>query len=253
MHSINTGNEIFRYTSKRFGTPHGMFARWGGTSRGRFEALNLSFGVGDHHASVMKNRDLVKQILDIDFLVSSKQVHADAVAVVEGIGEDVMLGEFDALVTDQPNVGLLIQQADCQAVLLHDPVSQVIAAIHNGWRGSVANIISKTIDKMHQHFGAEPVNIKAVISPSLGPCCAEFINYRQELPTQFHTYQRHANHFDFWAISRFQLQHAGIITQNIDVTATCTCCSKHFFSYRRAKKNGTEVTGRNGSLIALPR
>ena len=137
-------------------------------------------------------------------------------------------------------------------MLLHDPVQQVVAAIHCGWRGSVQGIIGKTITCMQQEYGVFPKSIRAVISPSLGPCCAEFINYRQELPPWMHDYQPSPNHFDFWAISRRQLVEAGIDAQHIDTAGICTKCNESFFSYRRAVQNSGGITGRNGSIIGLP-
>jgi len=229
-----------------------MFTRNGGTSMVPYDSLNLSFGVGDEEAAILKNRDRLKQILNIDHLISSKQVHGDGVAVVEQIESDLELAGYDALITNQPGSGLLIQQADCQAILLYDPSKQTIAAIHNGWRGSVTNIIAKTITALQQHFKVKPEELLAAISPSLGPCCGEFINYRKELPPEFLRFQVTENHFDFWAISRWQLEQTGINANNIMTAGICTACNKNFFSYRRVMKNGNGVTGRNGSVIALP-
>ncbi len=229
-----------------------MFSRSGGKSNGDHSSLNLSFGVGDSEENVVTNREYVKQVLNISHLVSSRQIHGDMIALIESAGGDLELEGYDALITDQPEVGLLIQQADCQAILLHDPHRHVIAAIHNGWRGSVANIIAKTTRSMQDHFSVRTEDIRAVISPSLGPCCGEFINYSRELPPEFHSFKKKQAHFDFWAISRRQLRQAGIPESQIETCAICTVCNGDFFSYRRARKLGNGVTGRNGSIIALP-
>lgn len=239
------------YTSKTLTTVHGMFTKRGGASHGPFRSLNLSFGVGDQRKHVEKNREIVKQELGIEYLVSSRQVHGNKVAVLHGVHQDLELNGVDALITAQPGIGLLIQQADCQAVLLFDPEKQVIGAIHNGWRGSVANIISKTLQQMRHHFHVNPSHIQAVISPSLGPCCAEFIHYRREIPPHLHRFQATANHFDFWNISKYQLEKEGVKPSRVKITGICTACNSNFFSYRRAKKNSNGVTGRNGSIIAL--
>ncbi len=252
MFSINSRNGLQWYSSRKIPLPHGLFTRHGGTGSGAYASLNLSFGVGDYKSTVQANRNRCKQVLDIRQLVSSRQVHGDAVALIESIDSDLELDGYDALITNQPGVALLIQQADCQAVLLYDPQHRVIAAIHNGWRGSVADIIAKTIRSMQQNFSVEPREIMAVISPSLGPCCGEFVNYRQELPLELHSFQKTANHFDFWAISRRQLQRAGVQEHHIETCGICTVCDTNFFSYRRAREPGNGVTGRNGSIIGLP-
>ncbi|MCF6186526.1 MAG: polyphenol oxidase family protein, partial [Desulfobulbaceae bacterium] len=189
MLSTNSRNGIQWYSSSKIPVSHGMFTSHGGTSEGEYDSLNLSFGVGDNKENVPNNRERVKQVLNIRHLASSRQIHGNMIARIEPVDSDLELEGYDALITNQPEVGLLIQQADCQAILLHDPHRQVIAAIHNGWRGSVANIIAETIQSMLAHFSVSPEDIRAVISPSLGPCCGEFINFRQELPFEFQPFQ----------------------------------------------------------------
>lgn len=233
--------------------PHAMFCRHGGVSRPPFASLNLSFGVGDRSKDVTVNRRLVKECLGITHLVSAVQVHGDRVVLVEAVRRDREYEGADALVTNQPKVGLLIQQADCQAVLLYDPVRKVIAAAHNGWKGSVLNIIAATVRTMQAYFGTDPADLRAVISPSLGPCCAEFVNWRLELPASLHQYQVRPNYFDFWAVSREQLTAAGVMSKQIETAGICTACNHNFFSYRRAvKRQGKPgATGRCGAVLML--
>ncbi len=230
-----------------------MFTRHGGVSQAPYDSLNLGLGVQDVPERVEINRERVRAVLGLDVLVSARQVHSDRVHVVRG---DEAAGEIegvDALVTDRPGVGLLIQQADCQAVLLLDPEHRVIAAVHNGWRGSACNIIGRTIAVMRERFATEPACLLATVSPSLGPCCSQFVNYRQELPPELHAFRVLQDHFDFWAISRHQLQRYGVRQDNIEIAGICTRCSRDFFSYRRARARGGGITGRNGSVIRLPR
>lgn len=230
--------------------PHGMFTRNGGISGPPFASLNVSYGVGDTPEHVATNRQRLKQCLGIKHLVSAMQVHGDHVLAVEEIRQDVEYEGVDALITKQRGVGLLMQQADCQAVLLHDPVREVIGAAHNGWKGSVLNIIAATVRLMQTHYGCHPADLRAVISPSLGPCCAEFINWRTELPRAMHRHQVRENFFDFWTISREQLLEAGLRAAQIETAGRCTVCDQHFFSYRRATREQSR-TGRCGSVIAL--
>ncbi|PID71499.1 MAG: copper oxidase [Desulfobulbus propionicus] len=228
-----------------------MFSRHGGSGSAPYNSLNLSFSVGDTDANVLANRDTVQKALGIDTLCSVHQTHSDNVIVIDDACQNEIPG-YDALITAQKGVGLLIQQADCQAVLFHDPVTGSIGAAHSGWKGSVQNIIAQTIRAMRVHFGSKPTDMTAVISPSLGPCCAEFIHYREELPQWMHGYQVKANFFDFWAISKKQLLDAGVPEMQIDITRICTKCNVEFFSYRRSVQKGQQATGRNGSIIALP-
>ena len=254
MHIPESGPGNLRlHTSGLLNVPHGMFLRSGGVSTPPFAGLNLSFTVGDDAANVAENRRRVKECLGLRHLVSVVQVHGNRTLVLDACEDDIEIqGGHDALLTDLPGVGLLIQQADCQAVLLHDPVRRVIAAVHSGWRGSVTNIIGKTVTAMQLHYNSDPADLVAVISPSLGPCCAQFINYRRELPQAMHQWQVRPDYFDFRAISREQLIERGLRPDHIDTVAVWTMCNPDFFSYRRAVKRDNPVTGRNGSVIALP-
>ena len=231
---------------------HAFFNRHGGTGRSPFSTRNVSFGVGDEASSVVKNRELVKQALRLDRLVSAKQVHGNAIYRYSGdLAEGDEVEGIDALITDRTGAGLMIQQADCQAVLLFDPVRQAIGAIHCGWRGSVSGIIGKTIARMTECFNTDPGQLRAAVSPSLGPCCAEFVNYKTELPAPFHRFQVKDMYFDFWDITRWQLQECGLSKEAIAVAGVCTVCSPDYFSYRRAVRTGNASTGRNCSVIAL--
>ena len=240
-------------TSEQIQTPHSMFSRLGGCSTGPFASLNLSFGVGDDPDLVRRNRQLVLRALGCGQLLSLGQVHGERVLAVKEKPQQEEYHGYDAVITNLPGLALLIQQADCQAVLLHDPVQKAIAAIHCGWRGSVAGIIGKTIARLQAEFAVDPANLRAVISPSLGPCCAEFIHYRKELPRWMHAYEtaNKAAHFDFWAISRKQLTDTGVPKAQIDTMGVCTRCCRDYFSFRRAKLETGGICGRNGSLIGL--
>ena len=87
----------------------------------------------------------------------------------------------------------------------------------------------------------------AVIGPSLGPCCAEFVNYQQEIPRQWWSFRIGRHHFDFWKISRHQLVSAGLAAGRVFGGNLCTRCNAHlFYSYRSAR-----VTGRMGAVIGM--
>ena len=231
---------------------HGVFAREGGTSAPPFDSLNVSYGGGDDDGSVAENRRRIASWTGGMGLVVLRQVHGTAVHVV-GPGAAVEGGppqsppEADAAVIQVPNRALLVQVADCQPVLIFDPCRRVVAAVHSGWRGSIDNVIGRTVAVMTGDFGCRPQDMVAGIGPSLGPCCAEFVHYRRELPEPFWKYRRGTHHFDFWTASRAQLTVAGVPNAAIETGAICTRCHPHlFFSYRH-----THRTGRFGAVIGL--
>jgi hypothetical protein len=229
-----------------------MFDRHGGVSTALYASLNVGHHVGDREDAVRVNRKRVKDRLAVTHLLSARQVHDTGIyCLKEPLDEDREVEGFDALITDLPGTGLMIQQADCQAVLLFDPKKEVIAAVHCGWRGSVQGILTRVVATMAENYGTSPTDLQAVISPSLGPCCAEFVNYRRELPAEFQQFMVRDNYFDFRQISRYQLMSMGLSQQRIATAGICTCCSNDYFSYRRASRLHDGLTGRNCSVIAL--
>ena len=232
---------------------HGVFTRRFGNSKGNFQSLNVSFGQGDVPEHVRENRRLIARAIAGEALVFAEQVHGEEIIVVNSqnsapdMDADRAVGQADALVTNVPGKFLAIQLADCQSILLYDPIRQVIANVHCGWRGSIRNIIGKTVDAMHKCFQCSRTDIIGGIGPSLGPCCAEFINYRKEIPGKFWQYKSEGDYFDFWALSRDQLVEAGVLPQNIETGGICTKCNTStFFSYRAEKQ-----TGRFASVIGI--
>lgn len=226
--------------------------RLNGASSIPFHSLNLSYGVGDNPKSVIRNRTHLKNTLSVTHLLSAKQVHGDTIFIAETpLSEDIEIDGYDALMTNIPDIGLMIQQADCQAVTLFDPIHSAIAAIHCGWKGSVLNILAKTTQLMARQYNSSPNDIQAHISPSLGPCCAEFTNHKTELPASFLAFQVKENYFNFWQISKMQLIESGLKEQNIESAEQCTSCSPDYFSYRRACREGDGRTGRCATVIAL--
>ena len=233
---------------------HGVFTRHGGVSRQPYATLNAAWNNGDAPESVRENLLRVKSAIGVEQLAASYQTHGDTIHVVDEdclaratVRHPVLLTPpGDILVTRLRGVGLLIKIADCQAIFLVDPVQEVIANVHCGWRGSAMDVPAKVVAFLCDQFGSRPQDILAGISPSLGPCCAEFRNYAEELPTSLWSFQTKSSYFDFWAITRWQLMRAGLRPDRIEVANRCTVCeSRDFFSYR-----GEKTTGRNAAVLA---
>jgi hypothetical protein len=235
------------------GIDHRIFTRNCGHSQPPFASLNVGMGIGDSQKNVSENRGIISRFMGTDQLVFARQVHGSEIAELsrdsekKGITTAVRDFTADAMVTDICGRNLVIQVADCQAVLLYEPSRRVIANVHCGWRGSVQNIIGRTVAAMERHFGCLPGRILAGIGPSLGPCCAEFINYSKEIPMKFWQYKGLNQHFDFWSITRDQLKEAGVAEINIECSGICTRCrTDDFFSYRAER-----TTGRFAAVIGL--
>lgn len=251
------GSAFFQFESLTRYTEisHGVFTRRFGHSTGVFQSLNVSFGLGDVDDHVRANRRRVARAIESEDLVFAQQVHGADVIIVNSQnsgfdpGTDRVVGIGDALITNISGKFLIIQLADCQSILLYDPIQQVVANVHCGWRGSIKNILGRTAHVMNKRFRCNSADIIAGIGPSLGPCCAEFVNYRSEIPEKFWHYKSADDHFDFWSLSRDQLIGAGVLQNNIETSRICTKCNTEaFFSYR-----GEGQTGRFASVIGINR
>lgn len=225
---------------------HGAFTRHGGVSEGHFGTLNLGEGTSDKPERVKFNRELVRKMFDLKHLVFPHEVHGTIVHRVTTKNLD-KIPQCDALFTTEKEIGIGVTHADCQGVIFYDQVHEAIAVAHCGWRGSAQNIYARVVDTMNREIGTQAHNLIVCVSPSLGPDHAEFKNYKQELPQEFWEYQIKPNYFDFWGITKMQLDACGIPEKNIEMAQTCTFCSdKDYFSYRREKD-----TGRNATVVAL--
>jgi hypothetical protein len=241
------------------------------------KVLNLGFTDWDSREIVRENRRRFQSAAGAANLplVSLKQFHSDVIHLFDSALSAPCRG--DASITNRPNLLLAVQTADCVPILLVDPKKRAIAAIHAGWRGTLARIAAKTIGAMQMHFGTNPRDLLAAIGPSIGPCCYEvgtevatqFLSQFPDAPTYFDEFRTGdepnpvqwlnmmpPGHqpppkgvlLDLRKANRSQLLVAGLRLQNIHTIDLCTACRPDLlFSYR---KQGP-ASGRLMSAIAL--
>jgi purine-nucleoside/S-methyl-5'-thioadenosine phosphorylase / adenosine deaminase len=257
---------------------HAFSTRPGGVSPLEDEkVLNLGFTDWDARENVQENRRRFQTAAGASDLplIALKQIHSDVIHLFEGSANDPCSG--DASITNRPGLLLAIQTADCVPILLVDPQKRAIAAIHAGWRGTLARIAAKTIGKMQMHFATNPRDLLAAIGPSIGPCCYEvgtevatqFLSQFPDAPDYFDEFRTGdepnpiqwlnmmpPGHqpppkgvlLDLRKANRSQLLIAGLRPQNIHTIDLCTACRPDLlFSYR---KQGP-ASGRLMSVIAL--
>jgi polyphenol oxidase len=228
---------------------HGVFTRIGGVSGPPFDSLNSSYNVGDQPERVNKNLQIIKGAANADYLLFMNQIHGGDILILRN---DVhprieSIAHADAVITDIPSIALMVKQADCQGIILYDPMKAVIAVVHCGWRGNVRNILGSVVSRMRSDFGCREREIMAAIGPSLGPCCAEFTSYKEIFPEEFSKFIVRNNHFDLWELSRRQLIGAGLGEDRIEIAGICTRCNTDlFYSYR-----GEGTTGRFAIVAML--
>lgn len=260
LHTINDADILsFQLFNRQKGIRHFISTRKGGVSSGKYASLNLSENVGDNLEQVLENRKRIAIYLGIEVenLLIPDQCHTNNVKVLTDRWNDIDLGNTDALITNQPGICLCILAADCVPVLLYDPVQQVVASVHAGWRGTAGRIISRTAEQMIKQFGTKPGDILAGIGPAISQANFET---GDEVAEQFHfLFSDHPEilwknpetgkiHIDLQAANHILLQRAGLHEENIETIQICTFANPDlFFSARR---DGIKC-GRFGTGIML--
>jgi YfiH family protein len=144
-------------------------------------------------------------------------------------GRTGVLGQGDALLEDTPGAVIAVKTADCVPILLVDERNRAIAAVHAGWRGTVARIALQAVQAMSRRFSTDPRDVHAAIGPAIGVCCYEV---GPEVAVQFGLEGR--AHLDLTAANRVQLLESGVTAERIDASNLCTMCRpEDFHSFRR--------------------
>lgn len=238
------------YTADLLNTPHGFSTRKGGISPAPWDSLNLRPGQGDGEAALRENyrRFFAALGLDETRAVLSQQTHtANVLHVTEahagmGLTRPRSYAGVDALITNTPNLPLVVFSADCGIILLHDPVRHAVGAVHAGWRGCAAGILEQTVRAMSETFGSQPADLTAATGPSIGSCCFETDSdvpaaMRAALGADAEPYLEVRGpkyHVDLAGLNRQWLLRAGLAPEHIDTCGLCTGCHPElFWSHRK--------------------
>jgi polyphenol oxidase len=196
--------------------------------------MNLSFNVGDEPANVQANRDAFFNALRVkqEELAIPRQVHSSTVVRVDSPGT---YPDCDALVTDKPRVFLCVSTADCVPLFIYEKEKRVLAAIHSGWRGTVAAIAVQGVQKMVEEYGADPKAMCAYIGPAASVCCyAVSPDVASRFEPKFVTEIGGNLHVDLKGTVLSQLLSVGIPPTAIDISPLCTISEAALFhSFRR--------------------
>jgi YfiH family protein len=218
-----------------------------------FDAPNPRF-TGDSPEIFANNRILLAEKLMIkpDQLVFPRQTHTNCVAEISDIPENE-IKETDALVTNKTGICLCVQTADCVPILLFDPINNVIAAVHAGWRGTVKKIVEIAVQKMVQKYKSSPENIVAAIGPSISADIYEVGNevveeVKKSIPNAellLHKNSSGKYHVNLWEANRQILLENGLSEKHIEILGECsfTQDSKYFSARKEGIDTGRMVSG----------
>ena len=237
---------------KREGLLHGFLGRPGGKSAGPYASLNLSFRVGDDPQSVKDNLcDMKKDVGMHDLtIVTMRQVHGDRIVEIND-NRLKEAGEADGMVTEKRGLFLGVLTADCVPILFSVRRRKLVAAVHAGWRGTLAGIASKMVRYLKDRHDVNPALVEAALGPAIDPCCYEIgsdvavpLVQRWGSLAENSLQSRDGRRFlDLRELNRRLLEDAGVPAEQIFKVGPCTACAaEDFFSYRRQKgKTGHQM------------
>jgi len=221
-------------------------------NKGNIAGLNYGLNVSDQEEVVLKNRSELLEYLhfpkETSTIVFPIQTHSNNVVIVTNENKNSEFKNTDALITNTPSILIGILSADCVPILLYDPIKGVVAAVHAGWRGTVAEIVICTIQRMMQAFNSAPSTIVVGIGPSISSTNFEV---GDEVAIHFKdmckcTGTNGKIHVDLWLANKLQLLEIGIKEYNISISGLCTFANNTYFY--SARKDGIQ-TGRLASVI----
>lgn len=252
------------------GIVHGFSTREGGVSRlSHTAAMNVAKGHGDDAETVKENIGILARAvsggtMDESRVICAPQIHSANIRYVTGedagTGVTLPAGQSgDGFFTDQPGILLMVRVADCVPILFtaqRADGTPLVAAVHAGWRGTVAGIAPKAVEKLIS-IGAMPASVRAAIGPCIHDCCFEVQNdfvtaVTDARGTDFaarHVREKNGKRFaDIVGMNAELLRAAGLTDAQIDVSPYCTACDPALFHSHRATKG---LRGAMGALIGI--
>ena len=197
LEQYNFGDDIVAFSTTRHG----------GVSKGNYAELNINPYCGDDPKDVSANLKILCDALEIttDHLILPHQTHQTVCRAITpeyfNLSDEKRkeyLEGVDAVMTDMPKVCVGVSTADCIPLLYYDTEHHALAAVHAGWRGTLAGIATKALEAMAKQYDTQPGKVKIMIGP------------------------------------RLQLLHAGARLENIVMSNICTYDqTNRFFSARR--------------------
>jgi YfiH family protein len=248
------------------GFVNGFSTRVGGTSPMPEHALNLAGFNEDSAENILENRRRFLKLFPNGpaewALAGCWQVHGADVRLINHLSEarpaenarsDTIY--CDAIVSNARGVLAGVKTADCVPILIGDPATGAFAAVHAGWRGTLAQVALKALKRMGTEYGTKEHDVRVAIGPAAGACCyevgADVIDaFKGGFPNQDLFKATREDHacIDLLKSNREQLVSAGVVAERISIAPLCTMCRTDlFFSYRREKN----VQGKVGRLMSV--
>lgn len=250
---------------------HCITLRHGGVSTDDSLSLNFRFEAEENKENVIKNLDLISKAIGVDSknVYKGKQDHTDNILVIDNNNKKGFefskrnQQEYDGYICSNKNIATLVTTADCSPVIIYDPINNVIANVHSGWKGTIKKIYIKALKIMREKYNTSYENVIVCVGPAVQKCCfssteqefkdkflsvwnneKEYIEYEKEEKDRFH--------IDLTYVIKKDLINLGVKKENIAISNICTCCNhEDFFSYRYKTKTGMQNYGTMATIVEL--
>jgi polyphenol oxidase len=215
--------------------------RTGGVSTDEYGSLNLATHVGDDPEKVFENRQRLKDWLVLPAEpIWLEQTHS---IIAIDAAQSTTLQQADASYTDQADIVCAVMTADCLPLLICSTDGQKIAAIHAGWKGLLAGIISNTLAAL------KTTDVLVWLGPAIGANSFEvgeevreaFVEKFPPFAAGFKQISEHKYLADIYQLARIELAERGV--HAVYGGGLCTYTDQErFYSYRRDAKTGRMAT-----------
>jgi polyphenol oxidase len=215
--------------------------------------FTLSFSSLPDKERIRQNRRKVAEALGIDDnkLFFPSQVHKTRIVRVNSSTAKEELMETDALITNEKGLCIAVMSADCVPILLYDKTNKAVAAVHSGWRGTVAQILRKTLKEMQLQFGTRGADVIAGIGPSV---CQNSYEVGEEVVNEVdrafgsdHALMirlpENKAKLDLWKANQIQLEEFGVPSHQIEISDLCTVKNNDYFFSARKGDSGRFAAG----------
>ncbi len=249
---------------------HAITLSHGGVSGNEYKSLNFRSSGKDLRENVSENLNIICNKLGINSydVYKARQAHTDNILIINNENKNGYAfrefkdDEYDGYILNENNIATLVTTADCNPVIIYDPVKNIVANIHSGWKGTVKQIYLKAIDILHYKFGSNYNNLIVCVGPSIGKCCFDseeekfkenFINvWKNE--KDYLSYEKNSKrfHIDLPYLIKSDCIKIGVKEENIILSNICTMCNNEdFFSYRKNTKDGKKDYGTGATIVEL--
>jgi YfiH family protein len=221
--------------------------RNGGYSSGAYSSFNLAAHTGDAPQAVLSNRELLRTHFQLPAEpVWLEQVHSNRVVAADAA---VNGASADGCWSNASGQVCVVMTADCLPLLICDRHGSKVAAVHAGWRGLHAGVITSAVTSLD----CDPAELMVWLGPAIGPQAFEVGAEVVQAFTDKNTgntvafRQTDDRHWlcDLYTLARIELSSLGVTAVFGGNECTFTD-DRRFYSYRR-----DGVTGRMASLVWL--